>query len=299
MMNKGPLKVTSVSRGLAVKTFLLVLFMVFGLQIFFQTGICAGSTSVFRLRDRTTIRYDQMIDDLKHTNLVFVGEVHDNKTHHRLQLDIINALDSRKIPIAVGFEMFTYESQNYLDQWVAGTLPVEDFITVYYKNWNFPWPLYEDIFLYIRGNRIPAIGLNIPPDITQKIAASGFGALNRKELEKLPSETGCVVDEKYMKFIRRAYAMHGHGDKQFLYFCEAQLMWDRAMAKNLLEFLKKHPDITVVVLAGNGHAWNKGIPEQIRTSSEKIRYRVILPHVPGHIEPREFTDEDADYILLQ
>lgn len=299
MMNKGPLKATSVSRGLAVKTFLLVLFMVFVLQIFFQTGIYAGDTSIFRLRDRTTIRYDQMIDDLRHTNLVFVGEVHDNKTHHRLQLDIINALDSRKIPVAVGFEMFTYESQNYLDQWVTGTLPVEDFITVYYKNWNFPWPLYEDIFLYIRNNKIPAIGLNIPPDITQKIAASGFGALTKKELEKLPPETGCVVDETYMKFIRRAYAMHGQGGKQFLYFCEAQLMWDRAMAKNLLEFLKKHPDKTVVVLAGNGHAWNKGIPEQIRTSSEKIRYRVILPHVPGHIDPRELTDRDADYILLQ
>ncbi len=240
-----------------------------------------------------------MIDDLRHTNLVFVGEVHDNKTHHRLQLDIINALDSRKIPLAVGLEMFTYESQNYLDQWVAGTFPVEDFITVYYKNWNFPWPLYEDIFLYIRNNRIPAVGLNVPPEITQKIAVSGFSALTKKELEKLPAEAGCLVDETYMKFIRRAYAMHGHGSRQFLYFCEAQLMWDKAMAKHLLEFLKKHPDKTVVVLAGNGHAWSKGIPEQIRTSSEKIRYRVILPQVPGHIEPREFTEGDADYILLQ
>ena len=123
------------------------------------------------------------------------------------------------------------------------------------------------------------------PEITRKVARSGFASLSEEELKKLPPETGCVVNEQFMQFIRRAYAMHGHGGKQFLFFCEAQLLWDQVMAKNLLEHLKKNPGSSIVAIAGNGHAWKRGIPEHIRAMSEKTSYRVVLPEVPGHIDP--------------
>lgn len=115
----------------------------------------------------------------------------------------------------------------------------------------------------------------------------------------MPPETGCVVDERYMKFIRRAYAMHGHRDKRFLYFCEAQLLWDGVMARNLVKFVKKNPGRTVVVLAGNGHAWKRGIPGEISGLSSKIRYRVVLPYIHGYIDPQNISIEDADYIVLE
>jgi uncharacterized iron-regulated protein len=279
---------------------LLLLFICLCLsQTCLLSGVNAEPKTVFRTSDRKIITYDRMLDDLQKAGIVFVGEVHDREEHHLMQLDIIKALDARKIPIAAGFEMFTYESQNELDRWTAGKLPVEAFIQIYYKNWGLPWPLYDDIFYYIRDNKIPAIGLNVPSEITRKVSASGFASLTKEELEKLPPETGCVVNEAYMKFIRRAYAMHGHGDKQFLYFCEAQLLWNQGMAHNLLTFLKKNPDKTVIVLTGNGHAWKMGIPEQVHNMSEKTSYRVILPQIPGHIDPQAVTSEDADYILLQ
>ena len=268
-------------------------------QACFLSQVNAGPKKVFRTSDRKTISYDRMLDDLQKAGIVFVGEVHDREAHHRMQLDIIKALDARKIPVAVGFEMFTYESQDDLDRWTAGKLPVEAFIGIYYKNWGFPWPLYDDVFYYIRDHKIPGIALNVPSEITRKVSASGFASLTKEELEKLPPESGCIVNETYMKFIRRAYAMHRRSDKQFLYFCEAQLLWDQSMAHNLLAFLKKNPDKTVVVLAGNGHAWKRGIPEQVRTISEKTSFRVILPLVPGRIDPQTITSEDADYILLQ
>ncbi len=282
-----------------IKTLFVIFIALFLSQACLLSPVNAEPKKVFRTSDRKTISYDQMLDDLRKSGIVFVGEVHDREAHHRMQLDIIKALDTRKIPIAVGFEMFTYESQNDLDSWTTGKLPVEAFSQLYYKSWGFPWPLYDDIFYYIRDNKISAIGLNVPSEITRKVSASGFASLTKKELEKLPPETGCVVNETYMKYIRRAYAMHGHGDKQFLYFCEAQLLWNQSMAHNLLTYLKKNPDKTVIVLTGNGHAWKKGIPEQIHNMSEKTSYRVILPQIPGHIDPQSITSEDADYILLQ
>lgn len=265
---------------------------------FSQPGMSAEKREVFRVSDRKIVSYEQMIDEIKKTRLVFVGETHDNDLHHRLQLEVLRALKDARVPVAVGFEMFKAESQNVLDRWVEGTISQDDFIHAYYENWNFPWPLYRDILLYVKDHKIPAIGLNLPHEITRKVAASGFSSLTKKELEQLPPDTGCAVDERYMNFIRRAYTMHGHGKKQFLYFCQAQLLWDQVMARNLLAFLKKNPDRTVIVLAGNGHAWKRGIPEQVRILSEKTGYRVILPSITGHIDPRNISAEDADYVLL-
>lgn len=282
-----------------MKKFIFILsVVVFIFEVCFLTEIKAGEIRVFRVSDRKTISYGQMIEDIRKAKLIFVGETHDNKLHHRLQLDVIKGLHDLKIPIAIGLEMFTADSQNILDRWIAGTIFEDNFIQAYYANWNFPWPFYGDIFLYAKDNKIPLIGLNVSPEIAQKVARSGFSSLTKEEREKLPPETGCVVDKKYMEFIRRAYAMHGHRDKQFLYFCEAQLLWDQVMARNLLEFLRKNPDKTVVVLTGNGHAWKRGIPEQVRTLSEKTPYRVLLPFVSGYIGPSEIAYEDADYILL-
>jgi uncharacterized iron-regulated protein len=269
------------------------------LHVFLADGARAESTKVFRLSDGKTIGFEQMISDLKKADVVFTGEAHDNETHHRIQLEIIKALARTGIPLAAGFEMFKAESQSDLNEWEAGTLPLDRFLRVYYKDWGFPWPLYRDILLYVKDKKIPAIGLNLPPEIPQKVASSGFSSLTKEEREKLPPETGCVVDERYMRFIRRAYAMHGHRDKRFLYFCEAQLLWDGVMARNVVRFVEKNPGRTVIVLAGNGHAWKRGIPEEISALSSKIRYRVVLPYIHGYIDPENISIEDADYIVLE
>jgi uncharacterized iron-regulated protein len=100
-----------------------------------------------------------------------------------------------------------------------------------------------------------------------------------------------------MDFIKKAYGAHAHGKLNFTYFCEAQLVWDKVMAINALAYLKNNPQLSMVLLAGSGHAWKRGIPEQIRQRS-KLPYTVILPKVSGHIEPGAVTDKDADYIVL-
>jgi len=256
------------------------------------------ATRVFRLRDGKIITFEQMIGDLNKTNIILVGELHDDQFHHRLELAVIKALQDSGAPLAVGFEMFTAESQDDLNRWVNGRLPVDDFMKIYYRNWGMPWPLYSGILLYMRDHKIPAVGLNIPPEISEKVASSGFSALSLKELGTLPPGISCTVNERYITFIQRAYRSHSENDK-FLHFCEAQILWDKAMAWNVIEFLKRDRSRTVVVVAGTGHSWKRGIPDQIRDLSKKLSYKVILPEVPDEIEPNNMTIDDADYILLR
>lgn len=276
-----------------------ILFFSCALVIFSHENIHAEQYSVLRLSDGNVIPFAQMIQELKKADVIFVGETHNILSHHRLQLHIIKALDKKEHTIAIGFEMFWAESQHYLDQWVKGAISLDDFIKIYYENWNFPWPLYRDILLYIRNSTIPAIGLNVTPEITRKISQNGFSSLSDEELKKLPPETGCVINEQYMQFIRRAYAMHTHGEKQFLYFCQAQLLWDQVMAHHILRYGQQNSGKHVIVLAGNGHAWRSGIPAQMHLGSEKVKIKVVLPEIPGYIDRKTITHEDADFIVLQ
>jgi uncharacterized iron-regulated protein len=107
----------------------------------------------------------------------------------------------------------------------------------------------------------------------------------------------CDVDDRYQDFIRRSLGGHAHNNAQFLHFCEAQLLWDNVMAQTLLDYLARHPDATIVVLAGSGHAWKHGIPEQIRRRSA-VKMRILLPAVPGRIDQNNMTLNEADYLLM-
>jgi uncharacterized iron-regulated protein len=236
------------------------------------------------------------MDDLRGVQLVFVGELHDNPNHHQAQLAIIGALKESGASVAVGLEMFRSSSQAGLDGWVEGALTEEAFQNIYYENWTTPWPLYRDIFLYAREKKVPMIGLNVSPKITRQVARQGFASLTPEQLGMLP-QVSCRVDEAYMAFIRRAFGSHQLHEKRFIYFCEAQIVWDTAMASHLLSFLKKNPDYTIAVLAGSGHAWKRGIPEQVRRQS-KVAYRVILPEISGRLESETVTLEDTDYLWL-
>ena len=135
------------------------------------------SARILRISDHKVVTLDDILEDLKEVRLVFVGELHDDPQHHQAQLAVIKALHEARLALAVGLEMFQKQSQEILDQWVAGNLAEKAFQKAYYSNWGLPWPLYSDIFWYARRKKIPLIGLNISPDITKQVARKGFASL--------------------------------------------------------------------------------------------------------------------------
>jgi len=254
--------------------------------------------AVLRVSDGKIITFSQMMDDVKKAGIVFVGEVHDDSEHHRLELAIIRAFHESDTPMAIGLEMFRADSQDVLDSWVRGKLTVEQFMPAYYDNWRLPWHLYHDIYWYARDHEIRLVGLNIPYRLAEKVGRQGFASLTEQEKKRLPPGISCTVDRTYREFIKKAYAGHSAGDRPFENFCEAQMVWDKSMAWHLAQYLKQNPNTTVVVLAGVGHAWKRGIPEQATTES-RFTYRVILPLVTGQIDKKTVTLQDADYVVLR
>jgi uncharacterized iron-regulated protein len=254
-----------------------------------------GHAHTLRVADGTYVGFAELIEELRGVRLVFMGEMHDNEGHHRAQLQVVRALKEAGAPLVVGLEMIRRENQGTLDLWVSGKMSEENFLKVYRQNWGL-WPVYRDIFHYARQEKVPLLGLNLSRAITQQVARNGFASLSPQQMGELPT-VRCDVDARYQEFIRRSLGGHAHNGAQFLHFCEAQMLWDNVMAQTLLDYLARHPDATIVVLAGSGHAWKHGIPEQIRRRRE-VEMRVLLPEVPGRIDPGNITTAEADYLLM-
>ena len=236
--------------------------------------------------------------EMNSSQIIFIGEHHDNPHHHMNQLQIIRELhEVAERPMAIGLEMFASGDQEILDRWIAGKLQQAEFIKVYYRRWGLPWPLYRDIFLYARDHQIPLVGLNVADKVVKKVAQQGYSSLTSKELAQLPPGVTCNVSARYEDFIEKVYSWHGSKkDKSFANFCEAQVLWDTVMAINLLNFHKAKPALQVVVLAGGGHSWKPGIPAQIM-ERKSLALSVILPESPK-LNRKNVDQSDTDYLWL-
>ena len=264
-----------------------------------QTAPADVTMRVLRVRDKRVIGFGEMVREIKGADVILLGETHTSVGDHKAQLAVIKALHASNATFAIGLEMFRADNQGALDRWVSGRMPLESFLPVYYKNWSAPWPLYRDIFLYARRMRIPMAGLNIPPRISNAVFAHGFGSLTPAEKKELPGGISCTVDKEYRRFIHEAYQFHmGGGGGSFYDFCQAQMLWDSVMAWRIVNYLRTRPGMKMVVLTGEGHAWKRGIPDQIRQRSD-YSVEVVLPEMPNGKPVRDITAKDADYILMR
>jgi uncharacterized iron-regulated protein len=266
--------------------------------VLLSSSAALADVGVLRLKDSKEVTFTSMMDDVANARAIFIGEVHDNRSHHQMQLEIIRALNDRKARIAIGLEMFQTDSQQALDDWAAGKTGEEEFKAIYAPNWSFGWELYRDIFLFARDNRIPMVALNIPKQIVSKVAKQGFASLSDKERNNLPPGITCELKSTYTRLLEMAFGQvfkHVAKQSNFTNFCEAQTLRNSGMAWNLEHYRQKNPDRTVVVIAGIWHAVKGGAPAHMELS-ETERVLVILPEIP-ELGANNATLNEADYLV--
>jgi uncharacterized iron-regulated protein len=280
------------------KFYLIVLLSVLALVFLFSGCSHPPTGPIYKVKDKKFTSVEDAVYEMNDSQIIFIGEHHDNPHHHMNQLQIIRELHEKaESPMAIGLEMFETNDQLILDQWVAGKLEQSEFIKFYYNSWRLPWPLYRDIFLYAREHQIQLIALNIADTVVKKVAQQGYSSLTEEDLAQLPPGVTCNVSARYEDFIERVFNWHGSKkDKSFTNFCEAQVLWDTVMAINLLDFHAANPDLKMVVLAGDGHSWKPGIPAQV-AERKKISMSVILME-NSKLNRKNIEKEDTDYLWL-
>jgi uncharacterized iron-regulated protein len=261
------------------------------------TCISAHGAPFARVRDGKPADLAEVVQDIAGADVIFIGETHDNAQLHATALAIIRSLHARKLPLALGLEMFTPEDQQALDDWTAGKLDEEKFIPIYSRNWSYGWQLYRDLFLFARDNHIPLIALNIPKPVIARVMARGPAALQASEIPPKVSWTLNESQSVYMKTIARQVFGNTPPDRLVERLCAAQAFRNSGMAWNIVNYRKKHDADKVVVLAGTWHAVKNGVPELLPAYGV-LTYRVILPELP-EFNLGNATAREADYLITR
>jgi len=239
------------------------------------------------------ITVDVLLDDLSSAGVVYIGERHTNARHHDIQLEILNGLHQRELPIAVGMEMFDRTYNAILENWSRGGLEETELIqqTHWYANWRYDYALYRPILDFVQTHQVPLIGLNIPFHLPAKIATGGLDNLQSFDREFLPEDID-LSDEAHRAYVQEIFDMHKvRGRDNFDYFYEAQCTWDEAMAESIAAALNSE---ILVVIVGNGHIVNKfGIPQRAYRRS-RVPFRTVYLAEAG----QEFELDQGDFIWI-
>jgi len=257
----------------------------------------ANAAQFSEVSDKKATVLAQVINDIERVDVIFIGEIHDNVQHHKVQLNILRGLHEKKIAVAIGLEMFTSEDQQYLDSWVEGKLEEESFKPIYARNWSYDWQLYRDLFVFARDNRVPLIALNVPKMVISKIMSQGSAALQESEVPPKMSWSLNEPQAYYMRTIAKQVFGGTAPDRLVVRLCEAQVLRNTVMAWNVAKYRDVREADKVVVLAGMWHAAKSGIPDRL-SAYEKFTYKVILPELP-EFNLESATVKEADYLIVK
>src|SRR5689334_935770 len=92
----------------------LVAFSLFAVVGLHAQTVASNEYAIYAGRD--VRQFDQMIDELSKADVVFIGEQHDHKLGHSLELSILKALQAKNASMALSLEMFERDTQTVLDE---------------------------------------------------------------------------------------------------------------------------------------------------------------------------------------
>jgi len=244
----------------------------------------------------------KLFDALTQGRVVYVAELHDQASHHAVQLQVLDGLARRSEgPVALGMEMFLTEQQPILDRWSAGELSEADFLeeVQWAQTWGFDFAIYRPLLVYARDHGIRVVGLNVNRSLSHAVAMQGVEGLPPEDRARLPElDLGVEAHRAYFEA-----AMGGgvHEGMDMDKFYQAQVLWDEAMAEAVAEAMAApNGPRHMVVIAGRAHVeYGFGVPERAaRRGAEP--FRTVLPLDLEEARPLRQTLEEgrADFLWL-
>lgn len=226
--------------------------------------IVAGD--IFHLPSGFRVSDETVIDHALRTQVIYVGETHDNPASHRVQEKILRALATDNPDrIALGMEMFTPSQQPVLDQWSAGELSEKEFLRQvdWHSTWKIDFALYRDLLLFCRDQGIKILALNAEPLTRQLLSRTAIEDLSAEDQARLPEMD--FDDPHYRAMLTAFMSGHPMGHGNLSGFERVQILWDETMAANLADYLRsRDSNHQVMVVAGSNHIqYGFGIPRRL------------------------------------
>ena len=252
--------------------------------------------------------FDHMISALANSDVVVIGEVHNNEPGHAMELRILKALYTAHAHMALSMEMFERDVQLILDEYLAGDISKQSFLAE-----ARPWPNYATDYAplveFCKLHGLPVVAANAPHRYVSMVAVNGQQALlklpkeSRRFLPKLPYSQ--VIPAGYDKELTDIFATHGASGGQAQdegppHMKQAQELWDATMADSVAQATRGLRGRLIMQVNGDMHSdsgW--GLVDRLRRQMPHLRVVTIsIKPVKNWSEAHPHADASAaDYVI--
>ncbi|MDF3820982.1 ChaN family lipoprotein [Leptospira sp. 96542] len=236
---------------------------------------------------------------LESTNVIVLGEEHDDRVFHQLSLDLFKSL-SQKFPISLSLEMLERDQQTIINEYLSGVIGEKQLFAsiVHWKNFK------EDYFplvQFAKENQIPVLCSNPPRRYVNLITQKGLLAYQSFPPAAEPFLPDAYRLEKYLaadykeRLNQLFSGHHGGAGPKTEFMILAQATWDQGMADSISRE-RYRSGRKVFHINGRFHSDREGgVVYRLRQMGESVL--VLSGFSKGKEDPSDFK-KIADFVIL-
>jgi uncharacterized iron-regulated protein len=271
---------------------------------------------ILETRTGRTIPLADWVKVLEQQDIIYFGEEHHNAFHIQAALKILDQLVADGMEPTIGLEMFGWDGQTALDDYVSTSSPVitEFLEQVRWKqNWGGSFEDYAPLVTFARDHHLSVRAMNPPKPLIRRVVQLGLEQAKREpEWVSWGILQDEIVDDPAYRerIVDQLTRCHGGTEDHLRTMYEASMVRDEGMAKTLAarhKELRRDPGEAhriIVSYTGGGHIqYNLPVPKRVaRRLGEDIKQTTVYlmsfdtkktDNVRAHLE-----DPIADYIWL-
>jgi uncharacterized iron-regulated protein len=220
--------------------------------------------------------FQEWAKNLEQRDIVYLGEEHHNPYHIEAALKILHQFVSDGIEPTIAMEMFGWDGQPALDDYVTSVQPItNEFLEQvrWKQNWGGAFADYAPLVTFAKDRHLSVRAMNPPKPFIRRIVKFGLEqvkqdpewttlGMNGEEIVDDPAYRARIVDQ-----LQRC---HGGTEEHFRTMYEASMVRDESMAKTLVirqEELRRERDGNrqlIVSYTGGGHIqYNLPVPKRV------------------------------------
>jgi len=260
---------------------------------------------------------DQWTALLIQQEIIYLGEEHHNRFHIDAALRVLQKLKAEGRTPALAMEMFGWDGQAALDQYVSGLkISRQEFLEAvrWRQNWGGLFEDYEPLVRLAKEHHWTLDAMNPPKPLVRIVAKNGLAqAESDPMMAQWDMKDEAIVDDPIYRarILEQLQACHGKGDDSlYQTMLDASMFRDEGMAKTLvhrLNQIRSGSDTMagpLVSYTGGGHIqYNLPVPKRVarRLAAQVRQVSVYMTSFEvGRVE--EFQDmireKIADYLWL-
>jgi len=249
---------------------------------------------------------DKIIEEIGKSDVVFLGERHDDAVAHHLQFKILETVyekyGKQRKPV-LSLEMFERDVQIVLDEYLKNQISEAHFLSSS-RPWGNYKTDYRPLIEFTKEKNIEVIAANAPRRYINMVSRLGRDSLNglspeaKKWLAPLPFGEGSAAYTKKFNALMGSQTNSVNPHNQML---ASQSLWDATMAYSIAEKLKQRKNALLVHLNGSFHTENRlGTVEHLLKYNPKTKILVVTMRYEDAFANFDKTKHEGlgDFVIL-